>query len=1392
MPARPPPPEARGPPPRPPARTGAAGSPMEEATRLGPRADRSPRSGRRMKARAPPPPNQPPASCKVNNEHKLSTEVGILPDQGGINMKENMINRTVDFTVVLPDRDEQKYAVHGSKAVMDLLVDLCSLYHLNPAHHTLELQSWGTQPPLQYKPNTLLGALEVQKIFLKEKTPEGKTKRPPPRIPEKSMRLVVNYLKTQKAVVRVNPEVPLESIIPAICEKCEVSQEHLTLLRDTISGEELELTKSLNELGIKELYAWDRKRETRNSASCDPMEKEKKRFLGFFRTNKKSSKAEESSSARMDVDYAGEELSKSTTGSQQSLDRIATAPNSPSVNSCSMTLGPSLSLGNISGMTASSEIKKRRAPPPPTSMTQSGETNGQDKMLSQMSQSSLQNELQKKKRRAPPPPTPPTPTMPCKIDEMEDKRQSTVGDGRHVPQKPPRGNSRGPPQLVIPPPPPYPPPDSDMDPPVLYNGTDGADTTKRVPKRDEQISNGNNYSTDDIVLEMSETEETTSVSSCFASEDATEDSGVMSSPSDVVSLDSQDDSMRSRDKSVDAQNLARIKSTVLAESCSLKNASFNSDESGNFPQSPEEDATMEVRFENSEMLIAARLEETLAAFDKELAAVEGMPEDSEAGPTPSEMDGPLAQSDTAAEDVPAAVPVTIIDEVPEADLTVRCAREGGDALLPQTQANEDVPVNPVNNSAGPFRKGYLDSGPRYLSKGLLRQLSPDPEFRHPSEEEQQYESQASLWEKREEEEAATEAVSKNATNFKFMDKVNGTKEKVKPPDEQNAKEGAPSKTNIELECRPASVRSTNDKEAAASPSLWCSRVHSIVASYEPKTGLTTFKVVPPKPEVKRFDADVSLSTGAIKIDELGNLVTPKVAVNMSSNETGENLTGRAKVYWRSNSMEKSLEDSPEGRSNQLPALPIYKPLNKATEIKHDSLADLKVTTMPLAGLKAVGNNLGPEKMKPPFPITQSPVEAPTGPAGNKDKVELPFQKPQRRTSSRYVASAIAKSLDPPQLRTSRERHDKEDGRRGAEAETEALPKSRIVAKSCPVEPQPARTNEGYSSIFSCDKNAANKLPSGAQSKMKNNTANVMSLNQTSPTSCSRSFSAPFSTLSSLEKEASHNSAQNVAVTEMSPIVRQNGEQAVQVSSLSSCRPFHAPSFPMACNSLVKSGDGHAIQNGSLGNPVADEKEESPGRASARHELEPKSRGDDGDIYSVFGPKKRFKPIVQKPLPEDRSLHSALMEAIQAAGGRGRLRKISDNTLNGTQKKASVSEPETAHWALLAAIRGHNGASQLRKVQTSSSASEELQSFRKAELGLQIRETSPTERWCNPSLPSLSPPPPPPPPPAHLSTRMPRPLANSITEHPADARQALMEAIRLGAGAARLRKVPLLV
>ncbi|XP_078198584.1 protein cordon-bleu isoform X29 [Callithrix jacchus] len=351
---------------------------------------------RKMKARAPPPPGKA-ATLQVHSDQKPSHDGALGSQQNLVRMKEALRDSTVDVTVVLPSGLEKRSVLNGSHAMMDLLVELCLQNHLNPSHHALEIRSSETQQPLSFKPNTLIGTLNVHTVFLKEKVPEEKLKPGPPKVPEKSVRLVVNYLRTQKALVRVSPEVPLQNILPVICAKCEVSPEHVVLLRDNIAGEELELSKSLNELGIKELYAWDNRRETfrKSSLGNDETDKEKKKFLGFFKVNKRSN-------------------SKG----------CLTTPNSPSMYSRSITLGPSLSLGSISGVSMKSEMKKRRAPPPPGSGPPV-----QDKASEKVSLGS-QMDLQKKKRRAPAPPPPqpppPSPLIPSRTEDKEENRKSKM------------------------------------------------------------------------------------------------------------------------------------------------------------------------------------------------------------------------------------------------------------------------------------------------------------------------------------------------------------------------------------------------------------------------------------------------------------------------------------------------------------------------------------------------------------------------------------------------------------------------------------------------------------------------------------------------------------------------------------------------------------------------------------------------------------------------------------------------------------------------------------------------------------------------------------------------------------------------------------------------------
>ncbi|XP_038248990.1 protein cordon-bleu isoform X5 [Dermochelys coriacea] len=1362
-----------------------------------------PPSGRKMKARAPPPPSQSLAASQIQSEQKLVTELGVIPDQSLVTMKENLINRTVDFTVVLPSGVEQKNNVHGSKAVMDLLVDLCSRYHLNPAHHTLELKACGMQP-LSYKPNTLVGALDVQTVLLKEKVPEGKTKRPPPRIPEKSVRLVVNYLKTHKAVVRVSPEVPLHSIIPAICEKCEVSPDHVVLLRDNITGEELELTKSLDELGIKELYAWDRKRETsqNSSLSNDATEKEKRGFLGFFKVNKRSSKG------------------------------FATAPNSPSVNSRSITLGPSLSLGNISGMTANPEIKKRRAPPPPVAapLLQSMETSGMAKTAIQIPQGASQNDLQKKKRRAPPPPTPPAPVMPNRTEEKEDKRKSTMGNGRQVPQKPPRGNIRGPPQLVIPPPPPYPPPDTDIVDPTDYysEAPDVTAPTNVVPQQSLQLTHDNIYVVDDMVLELSEVEETTSLSSCFASEDTTEDSGVVSSPSDVVSLNSQNDNMKFKDKPVNGQeDSAERDGIYAAELCSVRNTSCDSNDSGNAHQSSRDEETTAAKNDNEDVFIAARLRQTLTELDEDLEAMEGIHYEADNNSVSSHTNGAssshFTDADTA-QDAAFVVPVTIIDEILNIN-AVGPTEDEENALLPNAD-DEDISADSINlgnftnrNSAGSFDKKHVDGGSLSISMDLIHQQSSDDIFKPlPVEQRREmFESLTSSFEKRNENNLGLENSYKHgvsseeckpmliSSHLKPKTQIHIAREKTNQFNEQNSQERFLNKMHTELEFKPPSTKTTEEKEDILSPPLWGHRAPSSITSYEPKVGLTTFKVVPPKPEIKYFDRGNSFSTGAIKIDDLGNLMTPnagkKNTSDISSNETDEPLIRRVKEFWRSNSTGKQSDKSIEHNSKKSVVTVSSKPFNSKSESKPLSLTDAKPIPLQPVTSNVVERHFELERIKPPVPAAQSQVNTSVSPTINQDKTEFPFLRPYKRTSSHYVASAIAKRLDPLMFNTDLiEKHDKEENNHEEKLikiGAEPLPKGCIImTKNSPMEIKPAEMRDSYSNIFTCSYKASNsRLTLGDNSAVENKAVNIRLLNQTTPVGFyKRSISVPLTKSFSKDNNTAEgdHSKHSIVDKNTHPLSDQKCEKTDHTNSSSSFTSPDLPTPTSSSSSLLRPTKWHPannIQTNSLkalselnitpvNNHVISQRDEKP---------DSMNKSDVTVQTDIFGPKKKFKPIVQKPVPKDTSLHSTLMEAIQTAGGKEKLRKSSDSMTNGSQKKTSYAEPENEHSALLAAIRGHRGTSGLKKI--SSSASEELQSFRNAELFLQNKEASQAEHLWIPPPPVLLPPQPPPS--SHKSMTAPK-LPVTATSNPGEAREALMEAIRSGAGAARLRKVPLLV
>ncbi|XP_025236443.1 protein cordon-bleu isoform X5 [Theropithecus gelada] len=1204
-----------------------------------------PPTGRKMKARAPPPPGKA-ATLHVHSDQKPPHDGALGSQQNLVRMKEALRASTVDVTVVLPSGLEKRSVLNGSHAMMDLLVELCLQNHLNPSHHALEIRSSETQQPLSFKPNTLIGTLNVHTVFVKEKVPEEKVKPGPPKVPEKSVRLVVNYLRTQKAVVRVSPEVPLQNILPVICAKCEVSPEHVVLLRDNVAGEELELSKSLNELGIKELYAWDNRRETfrKSSLGNDETDKEKKKFLGFFKVNKRSN-------------------SKG----------CLTTPNSPSMHSRSLTLGPSLSLGSISGVSVKSEMKKRRAPPPPGSGPPV-----QDKASEKVSLGS-QIDLQKKKRRAPAPPPPqpppPSPLIPNRTEDKEENRKSTM--------------------VSLP------------------------------------LGSGSHCSPDGVPQVLSEAEETVSVGSCFASEDTTEDSGVMSSPSDIVSLDSQQDSMKYKDKWATDQ-----------EDCS------DQDLAGTPDLGPQKSPLWEKNgFENShlrtekaatasndeeDLLITGQFHKTLAELDEDLEEMEDSYETDTSSLTSSihgtsnhcPQDAMVPHGDTD------AIPVTFIGEVSDDpvdsglfsnrnnnagsfDSEGVTSRRASLAPLqaehsqPPGKAREEVPaLHPASHDMG---KGIRVALSNICKDGNLMETAP----------------------------RVTSCASNLHTdnlNAKAKDKVPG------------CADGERTQATERVNSQPVNEKEGNDKNAALAPASWHQRGQNPGRSYRLKHGLTTYKIIPPKSEMRCYDRDVSLSTGAIKIDELGNLVNPHttgiriISLSSSVPEAESQPIGKVKEFWRCNSVEKHL-GRPSENSARGPSSPPVRTQTQHPESRHQ--ADPKPILPQQQSAHHEGRDPLEEGRSQPPTMGMRHVKVPAA-----HNTEVTFLKPQRRTSSQYVASAIAKRIGPPKVHADvvRPHGHAEKGYAGR------VP----VLAAPPVTVKDDRTSSPHSETQGWKDGAQRPCVTppdnhgedsavGAPPSREVSSPHRKLYTQDGPTAIHRS--SCFSLVQSSQRDG-------VSVGQSCGFSGKQSTSNQEANSAS--EPRHAPdgtdpppppmSSAQACSRELANGSVHAPGRSEPSHPPEGSGTES--HILLEREEKPNMFSTDGNetesIWppSIFGPKKKFKPVVQRPVPKDTSLHSALMEAIHSAGGKDRLRKTAEHTGEGRPVKLSYTEAEGERSALLAAIRGHSGTCSLRKA---------------------------------------------------LSA--PRMASRSSTDTPSntmDARQALMDAIRSGTGAARLRKVPLLV
>ncbi|XP_064804193.1 protein cordon-bleu-like isoform X3 [Oncorhynchus masou masou] len=1460
--------------------------------------------GKRMKSRAPAPPLAPePAPRRIFRN--------AVPDGGGsaqgsmgsmvMDTKENMMRTSVDLHITLPQGYQTSSTVDGSKALMDLLVDLCSRYHLNPAYHTLELLS-SEGLSLAFKPNSLLGSLDVVAISIREKVLQDKVvRKPPPKVPEKTVRLVVNYHRSQKAVVRVSPLVPLGSLVPAICEKCDFDPAHVLLLKDNVSNHELELDKCLSDLGIRELYVLDQTLEYFRSNTSSVGGAENKGLLGFLKFNRRKSKG------------------------------LSTVSIVPCVDARPSTLGQSQSVMNISRMSPRIEIKKRRAPPAPTPC--------QGCYTLEAYQVAPDSETLRKRKAPAPPPTPttsvtpapstpapfisaqmaaspspapssPTPSLPAeedsgselsngsvysssssssgvaagtsvadtsmadsdsassradvskpgpdstpsssaamadssrdaapskvvtgprsktminvasysaptskvekvdstpssnadkakptpylsrsttpeetrgesalglKLDETENNRHSAMGAECPVPLKPLRTPVREPPQLVIPPPSQYPPPPSDPDSPDASPESHG----EEVPQswlHSRRLSVAGPQTPD------TEAEETLSMGSSgsgsfqdqgyAASEGMAEDSGLVSSPlaSDTTHPTSPVGSL-----SLGSSGSSHPMIHPLTKDCSSDSdegcATWGSRHrhSSDISHNDKAGKTKDIYDEDPEL--TTHFNQTLADLDADLADISHID-------AVSVQEHPYVMS-TESNDIPVSVvdmevPVTAIDEVLE-DYETQSMTDHQATLMSSSQRtdNKDLNHSHHHSSVGGIQnKNNNACTSDGSSKVSSAQPQPAQRLKSPGKK------------------LANGTTGKDHTAVVSKTKVEVQRWESAPSAERKA-----SPVNSSLAVPESHSKSPEEEVPTYRGHAASQSQTKITCSPVSRFGMKTFTIVPPKPAVatrpqKPAEAPATLTTGAIRIDDQGNMVKVAIARNKfgGSSESGINkddsvspLLGNAKTFRSSSEkQDTSAHSVPTSRGpvpftkTQSPESEVHKPTHRVVASEPPAAKATPKETC--KDVVEVTKDISQEaEGKASVPVSETPVQQKTmklNPSFLQDqKRNLSFLKPSRRTSSQYVASAIAKYAVKPTMAKADNIHEVPSELSDPMRRTPGSYGYQKEGRSFHVNPQRSAGTSTNVPVKKESSSGSGSYHAGAKCYPEYLSAEKLVVSGESTQGVDRSGYGSSSTLRVAGRNSKSLDSDTVANN-----TKQHGPNSPSPRQMTPAP--QSPTKQVPAISKPSQGQPPAETLGPKSHPVLAKKPEPPRAAAASNDLpEPQQ-------VSLFGPVKKFKPVIMKSVQMDTSLHTTLMSAIQCGDGKERLRKVSDSSASSTLKKSSFVEEENERCALLAAIRGQSNSAGLRK--TISQAAEELDKFRKTE-----------EDVCD-AFPAMPPPPPfvppPPPPPSMLPPPPPpstQPKPTVVGEplgagrNPALARDAMLEAIRSGSAADRLKKV----
>lgn len=374
-------------------------------------------------------------------------------------------------------------------------------------------------------------------------------------------------------------------------------------------------------------------------------------------------------------------------------------------------------------------------------------------------------------------------------------------------------------------------------------------------------------------------------------------------------------------------------------------------------------------------------------------------------------------------------------------------------------------------------------------------------------------------------------------------------------------------------------------------------------------GMKTFTVIPPKPAVSQTKPAGSLVTGAIKIDEQGNMVTqrqistgPEKDFNPSVDTTRADKTPlvKAKAFWSTTEKQEKSTTANPGPIVNNGDTDVFKPSTVTGSVNLSMKTPLEETHKEVIIVE-----------RKPISVVASKPSFSENPSSTAEKRDLSFLIPSRRTSSQYVASVIAKNN-----------------------KNSSIPKTKIDTT------QALLSNGGV-------QNPVNQL--------LNNEVKPANIHKPAITFKPTENSVPSFRPKCLQSYVAEKPTSSERISTLHGGDRTKSLDSQPLSN--KIQPFtHVSAHIKSMESF--SEEATSINNfpdtSSARQTPTDTTHPSLAKKPELHKSEIPSEPNQGN---VFGPVKKFKPVIFKPVQQETSIHSSLMEAIQSGEGIERLRKV---------------------------------------------------------------------------------------------------------------------------------------